>query len=65
MNFKKISRRALIAFGLVASATTFIQNSTTANIAPYPGYYTLPNNFTKPNAAYAPRQVQLAVKLIF
>ena len=32
---------------------------------PYPGYYQLPTNFMKPNAAYAPRQIQLAVKFIF
>ena len=51
--------------GMVSSATTFVQNSVTANIAPYPGYYTLPNNFMKPNAAYAPRQVQLALKFIY
>jgi hypothetical protein len=35
------------------------------NVAPYPGYYELPTNFMKPNAAYAPRQVQLAVKVIY
>ncbi|HTW59997.1 MAG TPA: carboxypeptidase regulatory-like domain-containing protein [Terriglobales bacterium] len=51
--------------GLVASASTFVQSYVTAGIAPYPGYYQLPNNFMKPNAAFAPRQVQLAVKLIF
>ena len=51
--------------GLVASASTFVQSYVTANIAPYPGYYELPSNFMKPNAAYAPRQVQLALKLIF
>ncbi|PYX51786.1 MAG: hypothetical protein DMG79_02145, partial [Acidobacteria bacterium] len=58
-------RVAITSNGMVASATTFVQNSVTANIAPYPGYYTLPNNFTKPNAAYAPRQIQLAMKFIF
>ena len=51
--------------GLVNSATTFVQNSVTANIAPYPGYYELPTNFMKPNAAYSPRQVQLSLKFIF
>jgi hypothetical protein len=51
--------------GLVSSASTFVQNSVTANIAPYPGYYTLPNNFMKPIAAYAPRQIQLAWKFIY
>jgi len=58
-------RVAITSNGMVASATTFVQNSVTANIAPYPGYYQLPNNFMKPNAAYAPRQIQLALKFIF
>lgn len=58
-------RVAITSNGMVASASTFVQNYVTANVAPYPGYYQLPTNFMKPNAAYAPRQVQLAVKLIF
>ena len=45
---------------MVANATTFVQNDVKANLAPYPGYYQLPNNFMKPNAAYAPRQIQLS-----
>jgi hypothetical protein len=51
--------------GLVASASTFVQSYVTAGIAPYPGYYELPTNFMKPNSAFAPRQVQLAAKLVF
>lgn len=58
-------RVAITSNGMIASASTFVQNSVSANIAPYPGYYSLPGNFMKPNAAYAPRQVQLAVKFIF
>ena len=58
-------RVVITSNGLVSSASTFVQNSVTANIAPYPGYYELPSNFLKPNAAYAPRQVQLAMKFIF
>jgi hypothetical protein len=42
-----------------------VRDDVSANIAPYPGYYKLPGNFMKPNAAYAPRQVQLSVKFIF
>jgi len=49
----------------VATATTFVQNSTSAGLAPYPGYYQQPLNFLKPNAAYAPRQIQLALKFIY
>jgi len=51
--------------GLVANASTFVQSYVTDGIAPYPGYYELPGNFMKPNAAYAPRQIQLALKLVF
>jgi hypothetical protein len=58
-------RVAITSNGLVANATTFVQNSVTANIAPFPGYYQLPNNFMKPNAAYAPRQIQLSLKFIY
>jgi hypothetical protein len=58
-------RLAITSNGLVASASTFVQSSVKAGTAQYPGYYQLPNNFMKPNAAYAPRQVQLALKFIF
>jgi len=58
-------RVAITSNGMIASASSFVQNSVTANIAPYPGYYQLPNNFMKPNAAYAPRQIQLALKFVF
>jgi Carboxypeptidase regulatory-like domain/TonB dependent receptor len=58
-------RVAITSNGLVANASTFVQNSVTAAIAPYPGYYQLPNNFMKPNAAYAPRQIQLSLKFVF
>ena len=58
-------RVAITSNGLVANATTFVQSSVTANIAPFPGYYQLPNNFMKPNAAYAPRQIQLSLKFIY
>ncbi len=58
-------RVAITSNGLVANASTFVQSSVTANIAPFPGYYQLPNNFMKPNAAYSPRQIQLALKFIY
>ena len=64
--FNRDNQRVTITSnGLVSSASTFVQSSVTTTIAPYPGYYELPSNFTKPNAAYAPRQVQLALKFIF
>ncbi|HTS34883.1 MAG TPA: TonB-dependent receptor [Candidatus Solibacter sp.] len=58
-------RVAITSNGMIANATTFVQSSVTSGAAPFPGYYELPNNFTKPNAAYAPRQVQLALKFIY
>jgi hypothetical protein len=58
-------RVAITSNGLVVNASTFVQNSVTTGVATYPGYYELPNNFMKPNAAYAPRQIQLAARLIF
>lgn len=58
-------RVAITSNGLVVNASTFVQSSVTTGVATYPGYYELPNNFMKPNAAYAPRQVQLAVKVTF
>lgn len=58
-------RVAITSNGMVANASTFVQSSVNVSTAPYPGYYQLPNNFMKPNAAYAPRQVQLAMKFTF
>ncbi len=51
--------------GLTAEATTFVQYSVYANGIPAPAYYQQPQDFLKPNAAFAPRQIQLGVKLIF
>ncbi len=58
-------RVAITSNGMVSTAGTFVQSSTTVHTAPYPGYYELPSNFMKPNAAYAPRQVQLALKFVY
>jgi hypothetical protein len=45
--------------GLTVEATTFVQYSA------YVAYYQQPQSFLKPNAAFAPRQIQLGLKLIF
>lgn len=58
-------RVGITSNGMVANASTFVQSDLTANIAPSLGYDQLPNNFMKPNAAYAPRQIQLALKFVF
>jgi hypothetical protein len=64
--FNRDNQRVLITTnGLTVNATTFVQSSTTTGLAPYPGYYQLPQNFLKPNAAFAPRQIQLGLKLVF
>lgn len=65
MSMSAAQRVAITSNGMIASAGTLVQDSVTANIAPYPGYYKLPNDFMKPNAAYAPRQIQLARKFVF
>ena len=59
------SESVITSNGLIANATTFVQSSIIAANTPYPGYYQQPGNFMRPNAAYAPRQIQLALKLIF
>lgn len=58
-------RVAITSNGMITTASSFVQSSVKANLAPYPGYYQLPANFLKPNAAYAPRQVQLAIKFTY
>ncbi|HUO25088.1 MAG TPA: TonB-dependent receptor, partial [Candidatus Aquilonibacter sp.] len=50
---------------LTVNATTFVQNSVTVGNSVYPAYYQQPQNFLRPNAAYAPRQIQLALKFIY
>jgi hypothetical protein len=51
--------------GLTVEATTFTQYTVYANGVPSPAYYQQPQNFLKPNAAFAPRQIQLGLKFIF
>ncbi|HLV86883.1 MAG TPA: TonB-dependent receptor [Candidatus Sulfotelmatobacter sp.] len=58
-------RVAITSNGLVATSSSFTQSSVTTGVATYPGYYSLPGNFMKPNAAYAPRQIQLSLKFIY
>jgi hypothetical protein len=64
--FNRDNQRVTITSnGLTAQATTFTQSSTYANGVPYPGYYQQPQNFLKANAAFAPRQVHLGLKVVF
>jgi hypothetical protein len=58
-------RVEITSSGLTVEATTFTQYSAYVDGIFYPGYYQQPQNFLKPNAAFAPRQVQLGLKIIF
>jgi Carboxypeptidase regulatory-like domain/TonB dependent receptor len=58
-------RVTITSNGLTAEATTFTQYTTYVKGTPYPAYYQRPQNFLKPNAAFAPRQVQLGLKFVF
>jgi hypothetical protein len=64
--FNRDNQRVVITSdGLTAEATTFTPYSVYVNGVPYPGYYQQPQDFLKPTAAFAPRQVQLGLKLVF
>lgn len=65
--FNRLNPRVTITSdGLTAEATTFTQYTTYVLNVAYPAYYQQPTqNFLKPNAAFAPRQVQLGLKFIF
>ncbi len=64
--FNRDNQRVVITSnGLTAEATTFTPYTTYVNGVPYPGYYQQPQDFLKPTAAFAPRQVQLGLKIIF
>jgi Carboxypeptidase regulatory-like domain/TonB dependent receptor len=58
-------RVQITSSGLTAEATTFVPYGVYVNGVPSPAYYQQPQNFLKPNAAFAPRQIQLGLKLIF
>jgi hypothetical protein len=51
--------------GFTNTATDFVQLDKTIGIRYFPAYYQRPANLTKATSAYAARQVQFAVKLIF
>ncbi len=64
--FNRANQRVQITSnGLTAEATTFTQYAATVGNVTYPAYYQKPPNFMKPNAAFAPRQLQLGLKMIF
>ena len=64
--FNRDNRRVTITDdGFIGSAGTFVLGDKTVGATTYPGYYTSNPNFLVPTSAYAPRQVQLALKLSF
>ncbi len=51
--------------GFTNTATDFVQLDKTIGISYFPAYYQRPANLARATSAYAPRQIQFAVKLIF
>jgi hypothetical protein len=51
--------------GFGNSAANFVQQDTVINAKHYPAQYRLLNGFMVPTNAYAPRQVQLAVRFYY
>jgi TonB dependent receptor len=51
--------------GFTSTATDFVQYSKTLGIQYFPAYYQRPANLTAATSAYAPRQIQFALRLIF
>ena len=51
--------------GFTSTATDFIQLDKAIGINHFPAYYQRPANLTRATSAYAPRQLQFALKLIF
>jgi hypothetical protein len=58
-------RFQLTSDGLVSNAAQFFQTSKLIGTSYFPAIYQIPTNFMKPNGAYAPRQLQLALRLMF
>jgi hypothetical protein len=51
--------------GFMSSATDFVQLDKTIGIRHFPAHYQRPANLIRATSAYAPRQLQFALKLIF
>jgi hypothetical protein len=64
--FNRNNQRVTItADSFVNSAGQFVQVSKVIGVNNFPAYYQKPTYFMKATSAYAPRQVQLAVRLTF
>jgi hypothetical protein len=51
--------------GLQTNTASFIKETTLLGITYYPGHYQIPNSLTKATNAFAPRQIQFGMKLIY
>ena len=51
--------------GFTSTATDFVQLDKTIGIKHFPAYYQRPANLTRATSAYAPRQIQFALRLTF
>jgi hypothetical protein len=64
--FNRDNRRVVITdSGFTNSAGQFVLGDKTVGATTYPGYYTSSSSFLTPTGAYAPRQVQLVVRISF
>ncbi len=64
--FNRDNKRVTITdSGFTGSAGEFVLGEARVGATTYPGYYTTNPNFLVPTSAYAPRQVQLALKCKF
>jgi hypothetical protein len=51
--------------GFISNSAQFVQTSKVIGINIFPAQYRSPTSFLRATDAYAPRQIQLALKLIF
>ena len=51
--------------GLLSNSASFVQVSKTVGVRSFAGHYRAPAGFLRPTSAYAPRQVQMSLKVIF
>ena len=64
--FNRDNQRVIITDdGFRDSSGNFVAYSNTIAMKKFPAYYTTPSSFMKATSAYAPRQIQLGLKLIF
>jgi hypothetical protein len=64
--FNRNNKRVTISDqGFLNSAGKFLRGDKLLGVNYFPGYYQRPANFLAATNAYAPRQIQLALRLIF